>query len=71
MTLGGVSFSWRDVETSIELPHVYDGASVLVMKDGTMLNRWASDSDPDQPAPGYERRFYATKEWMEQEHGEA
>lgn len=43
----------------IELRGVYDGWSVAVMKDGTLVNRWG---DGDGPYAGYERRFNATAE---------
>ena len=52
-----------DVALTIELTDVYDGVSVIVLRDGTRLNRWADD-DPTKPIPGYERRYQAAQEWM-------
>jgi hypothetical protein len=46
-----------DYDYGIELPHVYDGVSVWVMKDGTRVNRWAD-------VPGYERRAAEVDEWL-------
>lgn len=31
----------KDIETGIVLPEVYDGISVWLLKDGSMVNRWA------------------------------
>ena len=44
----------------IELRGVYDGYSIIVYKDGTMKNRWASAHGG--PAVGYEWRWQATEE---------
>ncbi|AYG02384.1 hypothetical protein [Gryllotalpicola protaetiae] len=49
----------------IELPGVYDGWSVAVLKDGTYVNRWAYEDDPARPLEGYERRYRATQECIE------
>ena len=54
----------KPVDHLIELPGVYDGWSIAVFMDGTMLNRWANDEGTG-PAPGYERRYEATKKAME------
>ena len=43
----------------IEFRGVYDGWSIAVLKDGSLVNRWA---EPDgTPRAGYERRFKATE----------
>lgn len=47
-----------------EIRGVYDGWSVAVLNDGTMVNRWANDAG-DGPEPGYERRYAATQEYMD------
>lgn len=38
-----------DILMGIEVPDIYDGVAVWVLKDGTLVNRWAGE-------PGYERR---------------
>ena len=44
----------------IELRDVYDGWSIAVLKDGSLVNRWA---EPDgTPRAGYEGRFKATED---------
>lgn len=46
----------------VEIRGVYDGWSVEVRTDGTMRNRWAT---PDgTPIEGYERRWRATDDWI-------
>jgi hypothetical protein len=44
----------------VELRGVYDGWSIAVMKDGSLVNRWADDDG--SAAEGYERRWAATDE---------
>ena len=45
---------------TIELRGVYDGWSIAVLHDGSLVNRWA---EPDgTPRAGYERRFKATED---------
>lgn len=56
---------YDQVEAGIELRGVYDGISVYRMKDGTLVNRWADREAPDHPMPGYERRYFATQEYIE------
>lgn len=48
----------------IEYPTIYDGWSVAVLTDGTLVNRWANDDDTG-PEPGYERRYEATQRALE------
>ena len=53
----------------IELRGVYDGWSIAVLKDGSLVNRWA---EPDgTPSAGYERRFKATEEAIQRMREEA
>ena len=51
---------WDQVEYTIELPGVYDGWSIALMKDGTLFNRWANEEGTG-PAKGYERRYERTQ----------
>jgi hypothetical protein len=44
-----------DVDHLIELHDVYDGWSIAVLKDGTLVNRWAGYAD-------YERRARKTQD---------
>lgn len=60
--MAGSLFAWADVAHTIEIPGVYDGWSIAVLKDGTMINRWADTEDPTKPAEGYERRYRMTEE---------
>lgn len=53
------------IETIVEIQGVYDGWSIAVLDDGTMVNRWENDEGTG-PEPGYERRYYATKDVIEQ-----
>jgi hypothetical protein len=39
----------------IELPHIFDGWSVAVMRDGSWRNRWPPDDHRHKP----------TQEWIE------
>ena len=48
------------IDRLIELRGVYDGWSIAVMKDGSLVNRWTDDDG--SPAKGYERRWAATEE---------
>lgn len=50
-----------DIAHLVEYPSIYDGWSVAVLKDGTLVNRWANDDDSG-PREGYERRYAATAE---------
>ena len=54
----------KPVDHLIELPGVYDGWSIAVFQDGTVLNRWSND-DGTGPEPGYERRYAATQKAIE------
>ena len=51
-------FKWEDVEHTIELPHIYDGWSIAVLKDGTMVNRWEGQE-------GYEHRARLTQDHID------
>ncbi len=50
-------WSMDDVDTLIELPHIYDGWSAARLKDGRLVNRWDSDD--------YPQRYEATRKWLE------
>ena len=52
--------SWHaNIAHLIELRGVYDGWSIAVLKDGSLVNRWAA---PDcTPRDGYEDRWKATE----------
>ncbi len=58
-----MKFKWDDVDHIIELPDVYDGWSVAVLKDGSVWNRWSNDTE-DGPLVGYERRYAATQRYI-------
>lgn len=47
----------------VEFPDIYDGYSVIVMKDGTLINRWAERDG--SPTPGYQWRWAKTQEYIE------
>jgi hypothetical protein len=49
--------NWDDIDHTIEIRGLYDGWSIAVMKDGTVVNRWAG-------LAGYERRAAATDEYI-------
>lgn len=53
-----MDYEQDDIDHLIEIRGVYDGYSVIVLKDGTWVNRWAG-------VPGYERRAAATQEYIE------
>ena len=55
-----MSIDSNDIGHLIELRGVYDGWSIAVMKDGSLVNRWADDHGG--PLGGYERRWAATEE---------
>lgn len=57
-------FKWEDVDHTIELPHIYDGWSIAVLKDGTKVNRWAGQR-------GYERRAKQVQDVLDQEVNDA
>ncbi len=48
-----------DIDYLIELRGVYDGWSIAVLKDGTMLNRWADEDG--RALAGYKDRFERTQ----------
>lgn len=62
---------WRDfhpseVDEFVELRLIYDGWSVLKLKDGTWINRWA---DPKwrrdaKRSPTIQHRYTATERWI-------
>jgi hypothetical protein len=56
-----------NVDHLVEVSGVYDGWSIAVIRhpEYKYVNRWATDDDPASPEPGYERRFYATEEYIE------
>ena len=51
----GNGFLPENIDHYISIRGVYDGWSVAVLKDGTMLNRWPPD----------DRRHKATQDWIE------
>lgn len=55
-----MSIDSNQINHLIELRGVYDGWSIAVMKDGSLVNRWAKDDG--SAAKGYERRWAATEE---------
>lgn len=59
----------EDIETLIELQGVYDGWSILKLKDGTLINRWADPATGIAWA-GYERRWRLTQETIEHARNE-
>lgn len=61
----GVSatFTTDQVALAIEIPGVYDGTCVWLLKDGTLVNRFSS-------WPGFGRRAARVDEWIA-EHGAA
>lgn len=62
----------QEVQSLIELRGVYDGWSVAVMEDGSMVNRWSiKDVDGNVIAfPGVERRFETTQSYLRGEPAE-
>jgi hypothetical protein len=48
----------EDIETGIVLPEVYDGISVWLLKDGSMVNRWGG-------IEGMERRYNQTQWYID------
>lgn len=50
-----------EIDILIEIPQIYDGYSVIVYKDGTFVNRWASyvEAEPDNAL--FKRRFEETE----------
>lgn len=52
-----------EVHHMIEIQGIYDGWSIMVLKDGRMLNRW--ENPLGRPTPGDERRWVATAEAIE------
>jgi hypothetical protein len=48
----------EEIAYGIEIPGVYDGVAVWVLKDGTMINRFAGE-------PGYERRAARIQEYID------
>lgn len=51
------SVDMGQVAHGIELPGIYDGVSVWVMKDGARINRWAG-------VTGHERRAARVDAWL-------
>lgn len=60
MKVAGVEYTSDDIAYLYEIRGVYDGWSILVLKDGTLLNRWANEAG-DGPEPGYESRYAKTQ----------
>lgn len=48
----------EDIAYGIEIQGVYDGVAVWVLKDGTLVNRFADE-------PGYERRAARIQEYID------
>lgn len=58
-----VKFTTDDIALTIELPGVYDGIAVYLLRDGTLVNRF-------RQAPGWPtHRIKAADEWIVA-HGE-
>lgn len=57
------AFTAGDIALGIELPGVYDGIAVWLLRDGTLVNRFRQQ--PGWPA----HRIKATDEWIAS-HGE-
>ena len=55
-------FTADDIAVAIELPGVYDGTSVYLLKDGTYRNRWDGTT--------ITHRKIAAREWIER-HGDS
>jgi hypothetical protein len=56
----------RQPDYLIEVPGVYDGWSIAVLNDPYVyVNRWAEVDDPLTPAPGCERRYRMTEDYIE------
>lgn len=51
----------------IELRGIYDGWSVALLEDGTMLNRW--EREGGGPIPGLEHRWEAAEEYIASHDG--
>lgn len=47
-----------DVDYGIEIPEIYDGVAVWVLKDGTRVNRFANWS-------GWEHRAARVQAWLD------
>lgn len=62
-------FSPDRIAHLIELRGVYDGWSIAVLEDGSLINRWAGPAAAG--LPGNERRFEATEEAIERMREEA
>lgn len=55
-----------NVDHLIEIPFVYDGWSIAVIREPyAYVNRWADENDPTRSREGYHRRFLATEEYIE------
>lgn len=63
--IGGVAFSIEDIDHVVELQDVYDGYSVIVLKDGTRINRWASQHEANQAEYGREHRWSLTQRYLQ------
>lgn len=53
----------------VEILGLYDGWSIAVLTDGTLVNRWAND-DGTAAAEGYERRYAATEKYIVERRAE-
>jgi hypothetical protein len=58
-----------DIDVLIELDNVYDGWSILKLKDGTLINRWA-DPETGLALEGYERRWQLTQDAIDHARNE-
>ena len=52
-------FTTDDIVCAYEIPGVYDGTSAYLLKDGTIVNRWAH-------VRGFCARRKATQHWIDQ-----
>ncbi|ORA77281.1 hypothetical protein BST28_18625 [Mycolicibacter kumamotonensis] len=51
-----MTFTTDTIALAIELPGVYDGTSVYLLKDGTFVNRWTNST--------ITHRRWAADEWI-------
>lgn len=59
-------YDQSQISHTVEIPEFYDGASVIVLKDGTVLNAFEDPDNPGHALPPYERRYQAVQDWLEQ-----
>ncbi len=50
----------EEIDYGIEIPEIYDGVAIWVLKCGLRINRFAGE-------PGYERRAARIQQWMDEQ----